>query len=65
MNILLLLNSGQDHSEDVDEDPLAPLVPALTVPNCVMMLHAILVNDSFSEIIEWMPHGWPKLYYLG
>lgn len=46
----------RNHSQDVNND-LAPLVPALTVPNFVIKLHAILMNDSFSGIIEWVPHG--------
>ena len=52
-----------DHSRDADEDPLAPLSPALSVPNFVFKLHAILIRDSLSGIIEWMPHGrsWKSL----
>ncbi|KAL7534693.1 hypothetical protein ACHAXR_009380 [Thalassiosira sp. AJA248-18] len=46
-----------DHSQDVDDDPLAPLSPALSVPNFVIKLHAILIVESLSGVIEWMPHG--------
>ena len=46
-----------DHSQDVDDDPLAPLSPALSVPNFLIKLHAILICDSLSGVIEWMPHG--------
>ena len=46
-----------DHSRNVDEDPLAPLSPALSVPNFLIKLHAILIRDSLSGVIGWMPHG--------
>lgn len=46
-----------DRSRDVDDDPLAPLSPALSIPNFVIKLHAILICDSLSNIISWMPHG--------
>lgn len=46
-----------DHSRDVDDDPLSPLSPALSVPNFVIKLHAILICESLSDVIAWMPHG--------
>ncbi len=46
-----------DHSRGSDDDPLAPLSPALSVPNFVIKLHAILICESLSNIISWMPHG--------
>jgi len=46
-----------DHSRDVDDNLHVPLLPALSVPNFVIKLHAILVCDSLSDTIGWMPHG--------
>ena len=46
-----------DHSRDVDEDPLAPLSPALTIPTFIIKLHAILIRDSLRGVIGWMHHG--------
>jgi hypothetical protein len=46
-----------DHSRDVDDDPLAPLSPAMSVPNFVIKLHAMLICESLSDVIAWMPHG--------
>ena len=46
-----------DHSRDLDDDPLSSLSPALSVPTFVIKLHAILIRDSLSGVIEWMPHG--------
>jgi len=46
-----------DHSRDIDDDPLSPLSPALSVPNFVVKLHAILIRESLSDVIAWMPHG--------
>ena len=46
-----------DHSHLVDDDPLTPLATTLSVPNFVVKLHAILIRDSLSDVISWMPHG--------
>jgi hypothetical protein len=46
-----------DHSRDIDDDPLSPLSPALSVPNFVIKLHAILIREDLSDVIAWMPHG--------
>ena len=46
-----------DHSHDVDEDPFTPLSPALSVPNFIIKLHAILTCDRLNGVIGWMPHG--------
>lgn len=46
-----------DHSQVIDDDPLSPLSPALSVPNFVIKLHAILVCDQYRGIVDWMPHG--------
>mmetsp|Transcript_22498 Transcript_22498/g.47396 ORF Transcript_22498/g.47396 Transcript_22498/m.47396 type:complete len:560 (+) Transcript_22498:243-1922(+) len=46
-----------DHSQDIDDDPLAPLFKPLSMPNFLMKLHAILICESMSGVIEWMPHG--------
>ena len=47
----------RDHSREVDADPLTPLATTLSVPNFVTKLHAILLCDSLSDVIGWMPHG--------
>ena len=46
-----------DHSRDEDENPTVPLSPAMSVPNFVVKLHAILICESLSDVIAWMPHG--------
>ena len=46
-----------DHSRDLDDNPLLPLSPALSVPNFVIKLHAILICEDLSDVIAWMPHG--------
>ena len=46
-----------DHSRDIDDDPLSPLSPAISVPNFVIKLHAILIREDLSDVIAWMPHG--------
>jgi hypothetical protein len=46
-----------DHSRDEDDNPLVPLSPAMSVPNFVIKLHAILICESLSDVIAWMPHG--------
>ena len=46
-----------DHSRDEDDNPLVPLSPAMSVPNFVVKLHAILICESLSDIIAWLPHG--------
>jgi hypothetical protein len=46
-----------DRSREADDDPLAPLSPALCVPNFVIKLHAILICESLSNVVSWMPHG--------
>lgn len=47
----------RDHSREVDANPLTPLATTLSVPNFVTKLHAILLCDSLSDVIGWMPHG--------
>ena len=46
-----------DHSRDVDSEPNALLSPALSVPNFIVKLHAILANDELGDVIAWMPNG--------
>jgi hypothetical protein len=46
-----------DHSRDINDDPLSPLSPVLSVPNFVIKLHAILIREDLSDVIAWMPHG--------
>ncbi len=46
-----------DHSRDEDDNPTVPLSPAMSVPNFVVKLHAILICESLSDIIAWLPHG--------
>jgi hypothetical protein len=46
-----------DHSRDIDDDPLSPLSPVLSIPNFVIKLHAILIREDLSDVIAWMPHG--------
>ena len=46
-----------DHSRDADDDALTPLTPALSVPNFVTKLHAILTKEGLDHIVGWMPHG--------
>ena len=46
-----------DHSRDEDDDPLVPLAPATSAPNFIIKLHAILICESLSDVIAWMPHG--------
>lgn len=46
-----------DHSRDINDDSLSLLSPALSVPNFVIKLHAILIREDLSDVIAWMPHG--------
>ena len=46
-----------DHSRDLDDNPISPLSPAISVPNFAIKLHAILIREDLSDVIAWMPHG--------
>lgn len=56
-----------DRSRDADADPLGALSPALSAPNFVIKLHAILIREELQGVVDWMPHGrsWKILDQVG
>eukprot|EP00957_Ditylum_brightwellii_P100067 7625788-Ditylum_brightwellii.AAC.1 len=47
----------RDHSEEEDDDPLAPLTPPGCTPNFPAKMHAMLSRKDLLDVVAWLPHG--------